>query len=209
MDTFQISLGDKVELRPQLPDGSFSSKVYYSMVQNILSDHEFQIFPLTNNNMKNWIGHVLQITVIKNNKAYTGTARIEKITREEKLRFFDLVLVEDFKAIQRRDYYRIQYNANLEIKNQGSFRTYDISGNGLAFISDKKFMKDETLDITLYLDNHQFDICGVVVRCTDYLAERFLVSVYYQDIESKTQSQITSFLHKQQLLMLRKGILHS
>jgi len=209
MDTFHISLGDRVELRPQLPDGSYSSRTYYSMVQNVKSDQEFQILPLTTHNLKNWIGHILQVTVIQNKKAYAGTVRIERITKEGKLRFFDLVVVDDLKEIQRRDYYRLQYNADLEIEGHGKFKTFDISGNGLAFISDEKFNKGETLAITLHLGDHKLDICGVVVRCADFLSENHLVSVYYKDIERKVQNQIIGFLHKQQLIMLRKGVLQN
>lgn len=207
MGSFLISLGDKVELRPQLPDGSYSSKIYYSMVQNVVSDHEFQIFPLTNYNLKGWIGRVLQVTVIHNKKAYAGTVRVEKISREGTLNFFALVLLEDFKELQRRNYYRLQYNADLEIEGRGRFKTYDISGSGLAFISDKKFEKDETLTLTLHLSEHKLDITGVVVRCTDFMSEKFLVSVCYKDIEKKVQNQIIRFLHKEQLILLRKGLL--
>lgn len=207
MDAFQISVGEKMELRPQLSDGSYSSSIYLSQVQNIVSENEFQILSLVDHNPDSWVGRILLITIVQENIAYVGTAKVEKIVNEGNLNFFNLILVEKIKQAQRRDYYRLKINLEIEIDGYGKFRTYDISGNGLAFLSDKKIEKDAALAITLYLKDDTYDICGNVVRCRNVSEKKFLVSVSLKDIGEKLQNEIANFLHKQQLVMIRKGIL--
>lgn len=206
-EAFQISVGEKMELRPQLSDGSYSSSSYLSQIQNILSENEFQILSLTDNNPDSWVGRVLLITIVQDDVAYAGTAKIEKIVNDGNLAFFNLVLVEKIKQAQRRDYYRLKIKLEIEIGEYGKFRTYDISGNGLAFLSDKKIEKGQVLAITLHLKDDIYDICGIVVRCSNVSEKKFLVSIHFKDIGERLQDEIASFLHKQQLVMLRKGIL--
>ena len=207
MNTFQIALGEKMEFKPQLPDGTFSTSVFSSQVQNIVSEDEFQVLPLTDNNPDSWIGRILMSTVVQDKTAYEGVVKVKEMAYERNLRFFDLIIVEKFKEQQRRDFYRLNIKLDIEIDGYGKFKTYDISGGGLAFLSDREFMENEALNITLHLQDDQFEICGAVVRCTKYLAEKFLVSVYFKDIGEKVQDEIAGFLQKQQIVMIRRGIL--
>ena len=207
MDAYQISLGEKMEFKPQLPDGTFSASIFSSQVQNIVSENEFQILPLAGQNHDGWIGRILMTTVVRDKIAYEGVVKVEKIVSEGHLNFFDLVIVENFKEKQRRNFFRLPIRLEFEIEEYGKFKTYDISGNGLAFLSDKEIPKGEALAITLHLKDDLFDICGTVVRCTKYSAEKFLISVSFKDIGEKVQNEIARFLHKQQIVMIRKGAL--
>ncbi len=206
MDAFQVAPGQKMEFRPQLPDGDFSTSTFSSQVQDIVSENEFQILPLADN-ADNWMGRVLLATVVYEKKAYEGLVRVEKVTSEGNLRFFDLIIVENFREQQRRDFYRLNIRLGIEIEGYGTFKTYDISGGGLAFLSDKEFMKDEALAISLHLKDDIFELHGVVVRCARYSTEKFLISVYFKDIREKAQDEIANYLHKQQIFMISKGIL--
>jgi c-di-GMP-binding flagellar brake protein YcgR len=207
MPIFQVSLGERIELRPQLSDGSFASVPFPSQIQDIVSAKEFLIFPLNDEDLDSWLGRVLQLTVIRKNETYVGTVKVEKKSRERRLFFLHLVLQGNFRRLQRRAFYRLKIELATEIFGYGKFRTVDISGGGMAFIADRKIAERETIAGSLDLKGNLVRVAGTVVRCVADLEGKYLICLEFQDISKPLQDEIVRFIHKQQIMMIKKGVL--
>lgn len=207
MDTFTISTGDKIELRPLLSNGSFSSFVFFSQIQDLLSENEFLIFPLNKDDLDTWPGHIFQITVVRKNKIYISTAKVENTIREKAQSFLQLLILEDFGCKQRREFYRLKTGLEIEIAEYGKFRTVNISGSGMAFISDKKIEESETITGNVNLRGDIVEVSGTVVRCLGNWGDNNLVCVKFKDVEKEVQDKIVKFIYKEQRIMMEKGVL--
>ncbi|HWR57096.1 MAG TPA: hypothetical protein VN462_11330, partial [Negativicutes bacterium] len=124
--TFQISIGDKIELRLQLSDGSYSANVFPSQVQDVFSKSEFLILSPSGSDLDKWIGRIVQLTVIRKGDLYISTAKITSKTSENSLSFLRLVLSGNFRRTQRRTFYRLEINLETDIAGYGKFSTVDI-----------------------------------------------------------------------------------
>lgn len=206
MGAFQISLRDKIELRPLLSDGSCAAVPFPSQIQDIVSESEFLIFPL-NDDWDGWMGRIFQLEVIRENGIYTATVKIVRKSNENNLHFFHLVLLKNFKRLQRRSFFRLKINLATEIAGYGTFRTIDISGGGMTFVSDKKIDAKETITGTIDLRGEVVSISGIVVRCINDSGGSYFVCVEFTDIRKPLQDEIVAFIHKEQLIMIKKGIL--
>lgn len=209
MDIFAISPGDKLELRPQLSDGSFSSFIFFSQIQDLLSENEFLIFPLNKDDLDTWLGRIFQITVVQTNKIYISTAKVENTVCKKAQSFLQLLILENFECIQRREYYRLKTGLETEIAEYGKFRTVNISGNGMAFVSDKKIEESETIKGTVDLRGDIVEVSGTVVRCLGNWGDKNLVCVKFKDVEKEVQEKIVKFIYKEQRIMMEKGVLFS
>jgi c-di-GMP-binding flagellar brake protein YcgR len=207
MNVLKLSVGEKIELRPQLTDGTYASVVFAVPIQDVVSEKEFLILPLNDDDLANWLGHVLQLTVVRKNEAYTTTVQVKTQSSERNLSFLHLVILENFKRQQRRAFYRLKISLATEVFDYGKFMTTDLSGSGMAFIADKPIAAGETLKGTLDLKGQIINFSGTVVRCSEDANGRSLVHIEFTDIPKVLQDLIVTFLHKQQLIMLKKGLL--
>mgnify|MGYP001004889412 CR=1 FL=1 len=208
MYTFTITVGDKIELRLRLPDGSYSSFFFSSQIQDILSENEFLIFPLTKN-LDIWPGRIFQLTVIRKTQVYTSAVKVEDIIRDDARSFLRLLVLEDFRRKQRREFYRLNVSLKTEISEHGKYRTVNLSGNGMAFLSDKKFEEGEELTGTINLKGNVVGMSGVVVRSIDNLDGKHHISVEFRDLEKGVQNEIVKFIYREQRIMMGKGVLLS
>lgn len=213
MKELKIVMGDKIELRPKLPDGSYSSAIFASKIQDVLSEKEFLILPLDKKDLAAWIGKVFELTVIRKNEVYVSDAEIIGVTREKSLDFFRLAILGVFARNQRRSYYRLKIYLEVEVLEHGKFKTIDISGKGMAFISDKNIPKYEKIEIAINLEGDIVNVSGTVLRCVDVSiddsTERFLVCVEFKYIEKEVQNKILQFIYKKQRIMIGNGVLAS
>lgn len=213
MKELKISMGDKIELRPKLPDGSYSSVVFASKIQDRLSEKEFLILPLAKNGLTAWIGKIFQLTVIRKNEVYVSDVEVKGVTREKSTHFLRLAILGALESYQRRSFYRLKIYLEAEVLEYGKSKTVDISGNGMAFISDKEIPKHEKIEIAVNLKGDIVNVSGTVIRCIDVSiddsAKRFLVSVEFKYVEKEVQNKIVQFIYAQQRIMIENGILVS
>lgn len=207
MEPIRISPGDKIELQPMLSDGTFSPSSYASQIQDTLSDNEFQTLPLSENNVEEMVGRVFQVTLIRVNEAHVGVAKVEKTVSEGSLVFLQFVFTQNLSWTQRRNFYRLKIELEIDIDGQGKFKTYDLSGGGLSFMSPKKFDNNELLGITLELMGDEFLVRGAVVRCQEVSSGKYFVAVCFRDIKEMVQDEIARFVQKRQTTLIKKGIL--
>lgn len=213
MRKFKIALGDKIELLPLLPDGSYSDTCLVSQIQEILSENDFCILPLDEEHPAKWIDHFFQLTVIRKNQIYVSVVQVVGCEKENSLIFLRLRVLENFAPKQRRSHFRLKVYLKVEIPGYGKYKTVDLSGSGLAFISDKKIPEDEQLDINLNLAGIKMNFTGIVLRSFDISRnvseKRFLTSIEFQDIEKADQNELLKYIYAQQVIMIKKGILTS
>lgn len=207
MDSVNISLGENMELRPRLSDGSYSANTFTSKIQDVLSEKEFLILPPSDQDLDSWIGCVFQVTVVQEKEAFVGVVQVEKTVADGNLNFLHMTFTENLKLKQRRNFYRLKIGLTIEIAGHGTYKTYDISANGLAFVADKKFMKNETLAITLHIMDDLYPLYGIVVRCSELSEKEILVSIHFSEIGEMLQDEIAKFIHAQQFVLMKKGVL--
>lgn len=213
MKNFQLALGDKIELLPMLPDGSCSTTSFASQIQEVLSENDFLILPLDRDHPANWIGRSFKLLVIRKNIIFVNIVVIKRPIRENGILFLHLITLEPYRATQRRLFYRLKVYLEIEVSEYGKYKTVDLSGSGLAFISDQKIPRGERIDITIFLREEKLDVSGVVLRSIDVSRDadksRFQTSIEFTAIDKNIQNAILRYIYAQQRIMIKNGILTS
>ncbi len=212
MSSLNLLLGERISLAPLLPDGSCSDQTYTSTIQDILSDTELLIAPISYRDLESFIGHEFKLTVARARESYVAAGKINGRTRQKNMFFFNVVILEDFVRVQRRGFYRLKISLGTEIWDYGKFSTVDLSGNGMTFKADVtpdiEFKQGEQIKGTLDLNGNAVPISGTVIRLRGVPEEKkTMVSVKFEGLNVKAQDKIVRFIHNQQFAMIKKGIL--
>lgn len=206
MKSIKLALGELMEIRFLISDGVFSTSSFTSKVQDIVSEKEFLITPPVDNNIEDWIGRVVKITIPRKDGAYCAQSKIIDKKNEGALVFFRLKLLEDFTRIQRREFFRLKIPLNVNLDGFGEARTVDISGNGIAVLSELDFEEKDRIKGNITLDNATVEFCGTIVRCDNASDKHNLICIYFDDISRDTQETIIKFIYDKQVDMLKNDI---
>lgn len=206
MEKIELSIGEKIELRFQLSDGSYSSSYFTTEIINIISEREFLITPPDDNDICRWLGRIVSLTVPRDDGAYFAQARIMRQKNTDSLVLLEFQLLEDFVRKQRRDFFRLKVELDVYIEGYGSAKTVDISGSGMAIITEINFEDGERVNGNVSLDGNNIYFSGIVVRCQDVSEQYNLVCTYFNDINKDIQSTIVQFINSRLHTMADEGL---
>lgn len=201
-----LNLGESIELRIQLPDGTYSLDVYSSKVQDIIRKTDILITPPTSDYEK-WLRRVVKITFIRENGLYSAPAKIIGKVEEDQLLLLHLKILDEFTRIQRRKFYRLKICLDVNINGLTKANTIDISGNGMLIISKTLFEVGAYVSGSIDLEGSGVFFKGVVVRVKDAKREGYYqTSIHFNDIDEDVQDTIIKFIYSKQLQMLKNNI---
>jgi len=208
-----ISCGDKVEIRPldrvRDKQADEEQKIYYSSVQNILSEDRMEVMmPIENSKLV-----LLQLDTEYEMFIHGATGIyqcfIRTLERYKSNNVYLLVveLISDLRKNQRREYYR--YSCALEMHarslededGQGARSIIvDISGGGLRFVSEKRYEPETLIYCTYHLSEEgvrtKFEVVCKVLAAKEWEKRPgvFEHRVQYHEIDEHIREQIIRYI---------------
>lgn len=183
-----IKPGNRIEIQSQqdanyMEDMGQNTAVCQSSVADIFSDAELSIdMPMQGQKMILFpVGADCDMVFFGAGGMYRCTATVKGRSREGQLYFLTVVLKSELRKYQRREYFRIEYLANVkyyviprrvaelpttdllldelaggEVQYElASGMMQDISGGGIRFYSERKLERDSFLMITVHLEGER------------------------------------------------------
>lgn len=184
-----LQLGNRVDIKPAdstvMTEAGKISDVCRSSISDILSDTEIAItMPVQGAKMVLFpVGVECDVIYYTRNGMYRGNATVKGRFREGNLYFLSVVLRFALRKYQRREYFRINYSADVkyyEIREalamirttdqliealhkpdetfvSGSGTIQDISGGGMRFLSNKGYERDAFVFLIFHMNNDHLD----------------------------------------------------
>ncbi len=196
MEPIQLMLGEVLDIRFLVSDEVYSAVSYTSSVEMIVEKDEYLISSPLDNDVDNFVGRKIKITVPRSNAAFWAEAEIIKKTNIGFTPLLHIKIISGFTKIQRREYYRLKIELDVNIEGLGNTKTVDISGNGLAILSEINFDTKEQIKGSLNIAGKEIPICGTIVRCQSASDKYNLVCVHLDDIDKQSQNEIIEFINK-------------
>ncbi|MBQ3102385.1 PilZ domain-containing protein [bacterium] len=113
----------------------------------------------------------------------------------------ELAIPTDFTKVQRREYSRIEFDGEVEIKEDGiKTRPVDISAGGIKFISTENLIIGKSYNTTIKLKNN-LDINCETVPIRTYQTEatrgNFIICSKFKNLKSIDRVAIVQYTFKQ------------
>lgn len=191
----KLSVGEKIEFRFQLSDGSYSSSYFVSVIEEIVSENKFFISEDAEIDCSKWLGRVIRVMLPRKDGAYIAEGIFTKQKMIENNYFLLFEVSRDFTKVQRREFPRVKAELDLSIFGYGDAKTFDISGNGMAFLSELNYDVGENVTGWINLEGKSISFNGIVVRNQDVSEMYNLVCLYFSEISSDNQGAIIKFVN--------------
>ena len=149
-----ISPGDKVELKStdvvQLPDGTEGTKLYQSLVYDVLEDGRLEIvMPMEQTKMVLLpIDGEYEACFFSNGAMYRAIIRIVDRQKNENTYILVTELITDLARFQRREYYRFNCVIEMNLKEITLNEAQTIGKNLSHLVSDEEMQKGVIVDIS-------------------------------------------------------------
>lgn len=167
----------------------------------------------------------------KRSGIYSFEGTVIKREKEKGLYILTVKFKGNTKKNQRREFFRIKVMKKvtvkepleknfknskkmLEFKKRIKFKSEefvlkDISGGGIGFYSNHKYEKNTIIIVELVLLDKKIEVLGEIVRVipdvnSDY---NFIIGVKFLNLDSKTRSDVVSFIFSRQRELRKKGLI--
>lgn len=216
-----MEIGAKIEIVTKF--GSNREEIYFSMVQDIISDSTFLItMPMSKGKPAFLhIGEEVLVYYFNYHGQYSFRAIVIKRYEFQGIYFFKLEKNSKVARLQRRNYFRLPKTIPVQVDifskdkivNTLYGNSLDIGGGGLAVIVDKKLNEDSKVICTFTLEHDSaikdFQVKGRVVRCvhTQNMDDKFEVGISFEDICEQQRDRIIKFIFEEQRKLMKKGLI--
>lgn len=218
-----IPIGTKVEMKVVDPidgklDIAFISQIENYCDQNTLimsaPIYESRIYPIRVNSK-------IEAYAYRSDHIYRILGFVEKRLIIDDIAVLEVKITEEIQRIQRRQFYRFKCSVPVTFYLQQSDeqqdeaeeiigQTLNISGGGLAAITDKPLQKDYKIVGQLFMNNDNFINFNVkVIRCTANVINdklKYISSIGFIDMGYKEREMIVNYIFDQQRILLNKGL---
>jgi len=204
MQPIEIVAGEIIKLKFLLSDGNYSTRSYTTKIQEILENNSYLISPPFKDFDEKYEGKYIKVFVTRKDSIYSARAVFIKF-RGGALPLVEIHITHGFIRMQRRDFFRIKANLNISVENYGTFKTLNISGNGIAFISDVHFEDYQKIKGSIDLEGTTVKFNGIVIRTEKDKPEdaNEIVCISFTNISMHAQDTIVKFICKKQLSQIR------
>ena len=123
-----------------------------------------------------------------------------------------LSLVGKSKRFNRRQYFRMPVLLDGFTKhgddNYKSMTTTNLSAGGIRFVSLEKFQAGDKINIKFMIKEIELELEGTVISCglMQDSIRRYDVRVKFEEVDSRSERIIMSYLFEQQRAIKRKGL---
>jgi c-di-GMP-binding flagellar brake protein YcgR len=239
MPGVNIVLGSKIELTHANRKKNENSEgvTYVSQVQDswrteegivvraLMPIREGHIVPLD-------VGTSYKMYFYMNDIIYEGTGKIIDRFREINIYYMDLLLEKDVVKVQRREYYRLPCDMDVEVMELGfeevlsckanhklpNFeierttvgRLVDISGNGLKFKSVQRYERDAWVVVRIGIRLSDTDrllvTAGKVIESfrDENTDDYFVTRIQFKEMDKKIKDLVVKFIFKEQTRIQQK-----
>ncbi len=198
MEPTELKAGENLELRFLISEGVFSSVSYNCTIDKVLSQNEYLVTPPVGNDAERCVGRTLKMTVPREDAAYWAEAEVTDRISRGFSSLLHIKVTSSYTRVQRREFFRLKVALDVNLEGYGSAKTVDISGNGIALMSEINFDKNEPIKGSLNIAGKEIPISGTIVRCQSASETHNLVCIHLDDIDKSTQNDIVSFINNVQ-----------
>lgn len=228
MNTHDIGIGTKLELRRISSSEDKTERVYVSQVMEIIDEENFLLAcPIIKSKYVFFDTDTdIEIVFLDRSKSlYSLTAKIVSKEKVDSILVLKANIISDFIKIQRRMFYRLECCIEAKYSFNGSSEwserffemlssqaepkkalTKNISGNGACIITDEKIPQGTVIDIELELGREEkFKIRSEVVRnnrIEGIPVEKYETGLFFADIPPVHQERVVRFIHDKQRSLL-------
>lgn len=160
------------------------------------------------------VGEDIKVFIYKNGSAYSGNCTVVGIKEQKKFTHAVLTLPKDMKKIERRKYFRLPINMNIDyiilpngfkysqlkdiplgfLVNLKQTETIDISGGGLKINCSTSPEVGQMILVSLYIPE-EIKLLTTVVRVEKNSNKgNYKVSLKFENISEKTRDKIIEFI---------------
>ncbi|MDK2902442.1 MAG: hypothetical protein PWQ93_361 [Clostridiales bacterium] len=220
---YDLNVGERVEL--EIEDDNGAKTTYISQVYNVLDqDHIVIAGPIKKGKIILLpVGQLLGIIYYRSDGCYRFYARItQRLKTDKDVYIYTVEATGPRERIQRRNYYRLGIVLPVQFRkitegDDGIQRplhkayTLDISGGGMRITVPKRIpiKERDLLQCHILLDDDvKLEVKGIVVRIAgaNNDSDTNEIGVEFQDISNQVRDKLISFIFKQQLKFLQKGL---
>ncbi|WP_291955443.1 flagellar brake domain-containing protein [Mahella sp.] len=221
---YEMNVGERIEL--EIEDDNGAKTTYISQVYNVLDQNHIVVAgPIKKGKIILLpVGQLLGIIYYRSDGCYRFYARImQRFKTDKDVYIYTVEAVGPRERIQRRNYYRLDIVLPVQfIKisegDDGVRRplhkayTLDISGGGMRIAVPKSIpiKERDLLQCHILLDdNVKLEVKGIVVRvsASDDESNMQEIAVEFNDIPNNIRDRLISFIFKQQLKLIQKGLI--
>ena len=197
-----MQLGEFVKLKIKLPEGLYSSTPETGKLVNISSKRCIYVEIPAAENKYIWSGKTVKVIFERGVVEIGCLAKAAKQKKSDNHIVIKLKIISGFFKEQRREYYRLQSDLNVDIENFGSVKTADISANGMAFKYGSPITPESVLKGVIHFKNNiNVDFEAVVIRCKKDEEEKngYIICIKFFNFSPKKEDIIVKYIYSQQL----------
>ncbi|AEE96075.1 type IV pilus assembly PilZ [Mahella australiensis 50-1 BON] len=220
---YDLNVGERIEL--EVEDDNGVKTTYISQVYNVLDQNHIVIAgPIKKGKIVLLsVGQPLGVIYYRSDGCYRICAKItQRLKMDKDVYIYTIEAMGARERIQRRNYYRlgivlpVQFRKMTESGDKNQFAlhkayTLDISGGGMRITVSKRIpiKERDLLQCHILLDDDvKLEVKGIVVRIAgaNNDSDTNEIGVEFQDISNQVRDKLISFIFKQQLKFLQKGL---
>ncbi|HHV98985.1 MAG TPA: hypothetical protein GXX36_05735 [Clostridiaceae bacterium] len=227
MKITDLVIGIKFEIEIYNRDGEKAIPPFSSKLETILDENNIvvnapifkgEIFPVH-------IGWRANVYFTHKKSLYFFPAKITGRSKKDEMPLMNLEITDNITRIQRRHFFRLnlslpvsyrEYNplSKEDDDKEKEFKestTIDVSGGGISFITDELLEFDMDVEGKLMLPNNkEIAFIGKIVRSENLYEvnpDKYKTALKFSTIENKNKEILIQYLHKEQIKLIRKGLL--
>ena len=222
-DKKAVNLGEKIEIVTGF--NSDNERVYFSMIQDIISEHIFLItLPMSEGESAFLhLGEEIRVCYFRPHGQYWFQAKVIDRYKQDNIYSFKIQKISEVTRLQRRNYFRLQKTIPVKVDifslndketiNTLYGYTLDIGGGGLAIVLDSSISRNTKVKCTFTLDSSSnigtIQTKGKVIRSnpSQNMEDKFEVGICFEDISDQLRDEIIKFIFEEQRRLRKKGLI--
>lgn len=231
MAAIDIALGAKIDLIKSKSKPYDEARTYVSKVQDVVSTSEGLVvkalMPISEGHIVPLeIGSIYQMFFYMNDNVYESRGKIIARSKEMNLYLMDVLLERDVVKVQRREFYRLPCDMEMDVRELGfeemllfkanhklpeinkdnsiQGQLIDISANGLKFKCKERFEKDSWVitELPILLSDTQKSLiaAGKVIESSrvENVNDLYITRVQFKEMDKITRELIVKFVFEEQ-----------